>query len=250
VKINKKDELLKNFVDFKKFVDWGNGLSQEKKTNWSFDKKPRPPLPRPPVFDSSGSVVLRTTGQLAEIGVHWCAAKISQFRMTCPDTTGEAGKCKCCASKSAPVSTRIATLAWDIKESRWCVYMAHPLVFREILEKCVAVGATPEMLSAGMGPDVILQRIGRKTVAEAIPETLGQPRGDGKSSLLDYMEGMTSMSLFRTCSSPAEVDAQYPDDPSPLEIGPKEASQPPQADNGPTGDELDGLRGDNRWDFM
>lgn len=208
-------------------------------------KKPRAPHVKPPSFDSSGSVVIRVFDRPAEVGVHWCSAKVSQFRLVCPDTMSDTKSCLCCAATKQPPSTRMMSLAWDVKESRWCVYMAHPLVFKEIFEKCVAAGASPEMIKNGQGPDLILQRIGKRTIVGAIPETLGIVRGSGQQPFSEYVDSLEKMSLYKTLPTPAAIEAAYADIPF-EETLPKDEPD----GEGQTSSELDEIKGEKRWDFM
>lgn len=214
-------------------------------------------------FDTSGSAIVRFFDVPAKISVHWANAKVAHLWLTCPDSIGlVAGfKCRACEAGARSAERHIAP-GWDVTMGRWCLFMSHPLVFSEVFRKCLDHGVSVEMMKSGMGPDVILQRVGNRTLSEVAPETIAQPRGKGKRpAFLALMEAVQKRSHYVN-QTVQELEAAY----SPLKVSDgysglegQIASQgahgtpenmPQDGGEPPDGDEMDGLIGHDRWDFV
>jgi len=209
-------------------------------------------------FDSSGSAMVRFFDKLAEISVHWADAPIQQYKLACPE-----GKCKACPH--VPSMPRRIAIGWDVSRGRWCVYMAHKNVFSQAFKLCRKQGVTPADMETGNGPDVLLQRMGMKTMVSIIPETLDDepPRTPPPPSLKAVIAGLYKKSIWNYLSSVQEAKDHFPaKDYSPLVFpsdksmkatGPNKQAEPSEEEKpGPDDPNLiDGsaLFGNDRWDL-
>lgn len=246
------------------------------------------PTVRSLTFDSSGSAIARFFGKPAVVGVHWAKAKVAQVKLVCPLSIGQAAtKCKHSIetgpntfSHPAP-SERLIALCWDVQAKQWAVFIGHALVFGEVASKMKAAGVTPQVMAVGLGPDVILQRLGNKTMAEIVPESIGvKPPGCGDAPDFDeYLRSLEEKSAWATFATPEELAEAYPleggsgNAPVKWGVAPQkgdvtfEKPYPPEevaeAKEGrkakkrvekgprpPSGGELDGIVGNTRWDFI
>lgn len=134
----------------------------------------------PPLsFDSSSSAQARFFGTPFQVGFHYVDnSGLGMLKMVCINDLGYEGGEKCQVCAKSPPATRMIAIAWDVRASRWSLYMAPTGTFKEIFEKCKAEGVNPAMLDEGKGPDVLLTKVGKTTEIFVMPETIGQPRGD------------------------------------------------------------------------
>lgn len=179
-----------------------------------------------PLFDSSGGSQVRFVGPKAYVEVHWAkfGAKIAQGKLVCangdPDDEDpdegllisnshkeKAIECKACKA-GVQSKTRGAAIGWDVTANRWCLFMASPSVFSDVFSKCKKYGVTPEVMIAGDGPNVIIQRAGMATIVEIVPESIGsRPQGKEKPPDLSMvLAGMRKRSVWTKYSTPEDID--------------------------------------------
>lgn len=176
-------------------------------------------------FDSSNSAVIRFFGSVASVGVHWCpknvTLKVSQTKLLCPDSLAPEDKddgwnlqkekklkCKRCLAQTA--SDRFIAVGWDVGKKRWCVFMAHPNTFADIFDMFKARGIPPELIESGMAGEVVVQRMGMKTMVDMVDGTAGVKHDLGAPpSPYEVYKELRKQSLWTKYSTPEEASAFY-----------------------------------------
>ena len=163
-------------------------------------------------FDSSGSASVRFFGLVTELGIHYANAKVPMIRMICPKTIDTTNDCKVCTSGSLPSSRNLA-IGWDCRMNRWALYLGTTGTFSEIFKQCKAAGVTGQMMSDGLGPDIILQRIGSHTEVVIATETIGRQRGEVRiDDPIKIINDLAKESYYVKFDTIAEIEAAYPKD--------------------------------------
>lgn len=165
----------------------------------------------PPLyFDSSGSARARFAGKPVEVGVHWCNAVVAYRRLVCPDTIlPEEKRCLFCRATGGVPTMKAVAVAWDLNMLRWSVYMGTKQSFGEIWAASRAQGVTEMMMEAGNGVEIIIQRIGKSSLAVAVPDAMRRPLEQDPPAADGILRGIVSKSIWTMYSTAAEAEGYF-----------------------------------------
>src|SRR3972149_5215656 len=122
-------------------------------------------------FDSTGSARVRLLGRRVVAVFHYIPVSLPMISMVCPASISQT-KCLHCL-KAQNNQLRHVAVCWDQKKKRFALLVAQKETFNAIVEQCVKMGITYEMIEAGTGPDIALPRLGRNMEFELLMGTVG-----------------------------------------------------------------------------
>lgn len=152
--------------------------------------------PTPLSFDLSGTAVARFFGDdLALVEVH----KRDDVRLilsACPTSIGVLGRV--CSACPGTTERRRVALCWDVSRGKWCVLAGTTCLLSRIRRFSLGVVPHAGILSLGLGPDVVVQRMADSPpMVRVLEETVGVERGTGDPPPLgDFVRGMEAWSCF------------------------------------------------------
>ena len=138
-------------------------------------------------YDSSGSARIRIFGSIETYTVHYIReSEISVNKQICPKSIQTELSCAFCSkweeTRDSQVSTynRLMCIAWDFSSKKWACFNGSEGLFREIKNLFSEKKFSKTEIMEGKTSDVILQRIGSKTTAALIEDSLGKTDKDIK----------------------------------------------------------------------
>ena len=158
-------------------------------------------------FDSTGSARIRLVGRRVVAVFHYIPVSMPIISMVCPASISNV-KCLHCGKAQNNLLKHVVA-AWDQKKKRFALLVAQKETLNGIVEQCQNMGVTCEMIEAGTGPDIALQRIGRNMEFELLMGTVGTQIPPNPPTIGDALDKAAAQSVWAKCETESQILAMH-----------------------------------------